>query len=134
MGKNERKKLYRRYGGDTAHTERIVTKQQAALSAWIDSQGGAETVHLRHLSAIVAAKPKRKGVITKPGNPYTGSFISDYGTFYFVHCSKGVENRELKRCAHYVGGFAYNLHGVSGVCLPKSLHSEVIRVLSINWG
>lgn len=134
MGKNEKKRLYRKYGGDAAHTERIVKEQQTKLASWIDGQGGAETVHLRHLSAIVAAKPKRKGVITKPGNPYSGSFISDYGSFYFIHCSRGVENRELKRCAHYVGGFAYNLHGISGVCLPRNVSPEVIRALSVNWG
>ena len=82
--KHDVKRLLRKYGLDSRDTARKVFNRQQLLENWIESQGGAETVHLRHLSAIVAAKPKRKGRITKPDNPYRLATIEEYNRVYVV--------------------------------------------------
>lgn len=82
--KNDVKRLLRRHGLDSRDTARKVFNRQRVLANWIESQGGAETVHLRHLSAIVAAKPKRKGRITKPDNPYRLATIEEYNRVFVV--------------------------------------------------
>lgn len=82
--KHDVKRLLRRHGLDSRDTARKVRNRQQLLANWIESQGGAEAVHLRHLSAIVAAKPKRKGRITRPDNPYRLATIEDYDYGVFV--------------------------------------------------
>lgn len=84
LTKNSKKRLLRKHGLDSRDTARKVFNRQQLLASWIESQGGAEAVHLRHLSAIVAAKPKRKGRITKLDNPYRLATIEEYNRVYVV--------------------------------------------------
>lgn len=82
--KNDVKRLLRRHGLDSRDTARKIGIRQRLLADWIESKGGAEVVHLSHLSAIVAAKPKVRGRITHPDNPYRLATIEDYDYGVFV--------------------------------------------------
>lgn len=82
--KHDKKKAYRSYGGDAKHVERVVTERRNILAEWIERHGGAEKVHLRHLSAIVAAKPRRVGRITPPSRHYDGATIEEHERVYVI--------------------------------------------------
>ena len=132
--------MIRQFGGDVKHTQQIVDKQRASLARWVELKGGAEYVHKHfHASAIVAAKPKVRGKITKIGNPYAGSYISDYGDFYFVSLSttkgKADERRALTMLAPQLGGFGFTLNGTRGYVIPRNAGTaSFIQSLSVKWG
>ena len=161
LTKNSKKRLLRKHGLDSRDTARKIFNRQQLLSNWIESQGGAEAVHLRHLSAIVAAKPKRKGRITRPDNPYRLATIEeyDYGVFVITlppkRGTRGVggmvgnnltDRETFDVLIPQLGGvktqFVVSRNKVSGeekkrtvYVLPKSERVvSFVRQLSVFWG
>lgn len=159
--KHDKKKLARRYGGDSRHTAKIVEKRRLDLSNWIEAMGGAEAVHRNHLSAIIAAKPRKKGIITKPSNPYTGATIEKYNEIYIVTPPQkrglsgivnsfdgpnGLTDREFLNefVPHVLGGFKHKLflhENADGskwrtvYVLPNTPRvGAFVRSLSVFWG
>lgn len=136
MGKNADKKVWRKYGGDANHINAIVSKRQRLQNSLIENQGGAEHVHRRHLSSIVGAKPKQRGRITAPTNPFCGCTISNFGDFYFIAVNrKQAAIREALKCiAPIRGGGVFNRNGIVGVALPTVGNENLIRSLLVTWG
>lgn len=159
--KHDKKKTARRYGGDSRHTARIVEKRQEALANWIDSKGGAEAVHRNHLSAIVAAKPRKRLTVSKPGKWYDGATIEAYEKLYVVTppAKRGLagvvnmldgggmtDNELFTRLSARLGGFKSKLlvsHNRETnetkyrtvYVFPRTIHVEsFVRKLSVFWG
>lgn len=136
MGKNATKRLWRKHGGDANHINVIVSKRQRLQNSLIENQGGAEYVHRRHLSSIMGAKPKQKGRITAPTNPFAGCTITNYGKYCFIAVNrKQSAIREALKCiAPIRGGGVINHHGIVGVALPTVGNENLIRSLLVTWG
>jgi len=159
--KHDKKKLVRRYGGDLRHTARIVKKRQDELTEWIESQGGAEAVHRNHLSSIVAAKPRKRLTVSKPGRDYDGSTVEVYEKLYvitppqkrglsgvvnMVNGSGSTDTEFFTRLSARLGGFKTKLlvshNRVTDITkyrtvyvFPKTPTVEgFVRRLSVFWG
>lgn len=140
MGKNAKKKLIRQFGGDASQVAQTIQTRQVKLTEKIEKMGGAEKVHKMHSSAIVGAKPKRRGRITSPDNPFVGYYITEFqkgGYFLYVPRKRGDEHkfqREISRLtAPAIGGVVCPHVGRLGVALPPSA-KHFVRSLQVLWG
>jgi hypothetical protein len=146
MGKNAKKRALRRVAGEfNQHTQQCLDNavtRSKKLSEKIEKLGGSEKVHKMHLSCIVGAKPKRKGKITSPDNPFRGYYITQFewgGYFIFIPQKRGEvhsDNRELSRkIAPALEGVVCRFNGKLGVALPPTIQADnVVRTLSVKWG
>lgn len=95
--------------------------------------GMADNFHKKfHKSAILAAKPRRRGKITAPDNPYVGCMVSEYPRSYVVH----VPNRRRLTDTRQAMRIAANLvvPGIGFMFAKSADNAVIIRKLQVLWG
>lgn len=139
-GKNARKRAIRTAGPDGLLVAEKLRERRHKYSAWFASLGGPEALASFHRSAIVGAKPIRKGRITAPDNPLNGCLIQEYVNFFCIFIPKHSRNERVKTeragIAHMSTKFGGLYLPKIGYIFPKHDNESIgfVRRLSVRWG